>query len=108
MRLTTHIRSLETQCVVVEGSDRDHARSLIGPNVPAGFEVVTVGFMALDSSVRACAIVRSTATEQIIAEGPTPEQAHQNLMAKVPISLRWFAERRLLEVTAGNGDDVVF
>lgn len=96
VRLSVTVRSLHTQCVAAEGVDRDNARARIFDVVPEGFEVVTVGYIALEDSVRASAIVRSDATETLTADGRDLEEARTRLLELVPPPSRRLAAAHII------------
>ncbi|MEK6311288.1 MAG: hypothetical protein V4737_13405 [Curtobacterium sp.] len=98
MRLSVIVRSLDTDCLTAEGADRDAAKEMIFDTVPAGWEVVTVGYLALADTVRASAIIRSEVTEQLVAEGATLADARAKLVALIPPQLRGLAERDIVPV----------
>ncbi|MDB6425913.1 hypothetical protein [Curtobacterium sp. 20TX0008] len=98
VRLSVTVRSLHTECVSAEGVDRDDARARIFDVVPDGFEVVTIGYIALEDSVRATAIVRSNETETLTADGRDLDEARSRLLALVPPPSRRLAEAH---ITAG-------
>jgi len=98
VRLSVIVRSLDTDCICAEGADRDAAKEQLFDTVPAGWEVVTVGYLALPSSVRASAIIRSEVTEHLTADGDTLEEAHQRIVALIPPQLRGLADQHIVRV----------
>ncbi len=106
VRLSVTVRSLHTECVSAEGVDRDDARARIFDVVPDGFEVVTIGYIALEDSVRATAIVRSNETETLTADGRDLDEARSRACSGAPAepAARGSAHHRRLIVRSGRAD----
>ncbi|MGN7187565.1 hypothetical protein [Microbacterium enclense] len=63
-------------------------KTLIYEQVPSGFEVFAIGYTPLDSTVRACAILWSTAVRIYSAAGENFDSAYAAIADQVPANRR--------------------
>jgi hypothetical protein len=85
MRVHGVTQTTETRELTAEADDADTARALVKEQVPEGFELLQVhNAMPRGGRVIATAVIRSSATQLVEADGADYTAARDALRARVP------------------------